>query len=212
MNKENKFSTVLPLICALAVSACAIAPRTSPPAKEAAATTAPESSPTADDPKLSAEEIGERFLTLIEGLKSREDLSLEKIQEVMGLRLAPAVRGTFYGIEGDLGNEWKYVLNFYPASPSTASGAELHFEKSDERFGDMTPICSLDFDHYHNALKTMEFIDHPMHGEIGQLESWRYSKFSKIDGSANIKITIIPQNVVPGDADQLCVKLISTLH
>lgn len=174
--------------------------------------TTPESTVTTDNPKLSAEEIGKRFLTLIEGLKSREDLSLKKVQEVIGLRLAPAVHGNFYGAEGDLGNEWKYALNFYPASSSTASGVELHFDKLGERFGDMTPICSPDFDHYHNALRAMGFVDHPMHGEIGQLESWRYTKFSNTDGRADIEITIIPQNVVPGEAGRLCVKLISTLN
>ncbi len=168
--------------------------------------------PTTSNPTLTAEEIGKRFLSLIEGLKSREDLNLEKVQDITGLVLAPAVSGGFYGVEGNLGDGWAFALNFYPTSPHLGSGVELHFDKSGERFGDMTQICSLDFDHYHNALRAMGFIDHPVHGEIGQLQSWRFTKFSKVDGGADITISLIPQNVVPGEAGRLCVKLISTLN
>ncbi len=39
------------------------------------------------NPKLSAEEIGQRFLKLIEGLGSRDDLSLELVREVTGVVL-----------------------------------------------------------------------------------------------------------------------------
>lgn len=40
---------------------------------------------TANKITLSAEEIGNRFLKLIEGLESRDDLSPERIREVMGI-------------------------------------------------------------------------------------------------------------------------------
>ena len=54
--------------------------------------TTPESASTADNPRLSAQEIGKRFLKLLEGLTSREDLSLERIEEVTGIAL-PYVQG-----------------------------------------------------------------------------------------------------------------------
>lgn len=174
--------------------------------------TTSESTPTGDSPKLTAEEIGKRFLKLIEGLESREDLSLRQVQDVTGLKLAPAAHGGFYGAEGDLGDGWKYVLNFYPESRSNATGVQLHFVQQDERFGDMTPVCSLDFDRYHRALKAMGFVDNPTYGEIGQLEDWRYTKFKGSDGSVDFEISIIPHNVVSGEAGRLCVKSIGTLN
>lgn len=172
----------------------------------------PESASTTSNPNLTAEEIGKRFLKLVEGLKSREDLSLGQVQDVTGLKLAPAAHGGFYGVEGDLGDGWKYALNFYPESRSNGTGVQLHFVQPNERFGDMTPICSLDFDDYHRALKAMGFVDNPTYGEIGQLEDWRYTKFKASDGTVDFEISIIPQNIVAGESGRLCVKSIATLN
>ena len=149
-------------------------------------------------PSLSADEIGERFLKLIEGLESREDLSFARIQDVVGIKLSPALRGEFYGAEGDLGGGWTYALNFYPAAQSPI-GVQLHFTNATKQFSDMTPVCNLDFDHYHNALKKMGYRDVPIYGEIGQLESWRYYK-------GGIVLLIIPHNAGESEADRVCVK------
>lgn len=194
-------ATLVAFSCVLTLSACATTSKPIPPTKEVSAMATSQSASATSNPNLTAEEIGKRFLKLIEGLKSREDLSLARVQDITGLKLAPAVRGEFYGAEGDLGREWKYALNFYPESRSSAIGVQLHFMKSNERFGDMTQVCSLDFDHYHSALKAMGYRDVPIYGEIGQLESWRYYK----DG---IMLLIIPQNVVAGEAGRVCVKSI----
>ncbi|WAT16324.1 hypothetical protein [Xanthomonas fragariae] len=199
----------LALLCVLLLSACATAAERHPPAKET--TTMHPVAPT-QNPKLSAEEIGKRFLKLIEGLSSREDLSLVQVQDTVGIRLAPAVHGGFYGAEGDVGDGWKYVLNFYAESRSNRAGVQLHFVQQNERFGDMGPVCKLDFDDYHRALKAMGFVDNPTYGEIGQLEDWRYAKFKASDGSVDFEISIIPQNVVAGGAGRLCVKSIGTLN
>ena len=167
--------------------------------------TTPESATTADNPKLSAEEIGKRFLKLIEGLTSRDELSLERIKEVTGVALPYVQGGGRYAYSEALENGWYYSLWHVPKSDSLKNGISLTFSKPTERFGDMTTVCTLDFDHYRSALKAMGYEESPIHGEIGQIDEWRYYRH-------DITLSIIPQNVVPGETGRLCVKSISTLN
>lgn len=159
-----------------------------------------------DSPTLTAEEIGRRFLKLIEGAESRSDLTPVRIEEVVGISLTakPETLGAVFWSE-DLGGGWRYALHYIPASPSLLQGVGLFFEHETDGYSDMSPVCELDFDDYHNALKAMGFRDAPIHGEIGQLQSWRYYK-------NDITISIIPQNVVAGESGRLCVKSIGTLN
>jgi hypothetical protein len=190
---------------AVILSGCAHSnPPASPlPAQEPAAMTAP-ATPT-DNPTLTAEEIGRRFLKLIEGLESRSDLSLERIAEVTGVKLSLVEGGGRYAHSEALGDGWYYSLWHVPASPSLKRGVALNFVKAEEPFANMASVCALDFDYYHAALKAMGYRDTPIHGEIGQLQSWRYYK-------NDITISIIPQNVVAGESGRLCVKSIGTLN
>lgn len=167
--------------------------------------TTPESASTADNPKLSAEEIGKRFLKVFEGLTSRDELSLERIKEVTGVALPYVQRGERYAYSDALGNGWYYSLWHVPKSASLKNGISLTFTKPTERFGDMSPVCALDFDYYRSALKAMGYQESPIHGEIGQIDEWRYYR-------GDITLSIIPQNVVSGEAGRLCVKSISTLN
>lgn len=162
--------------------------------------TTPESTGTADNPKFSAEEIGKRFLKLIGELESGNDLSEKRIEDVIGVTLQQAEIGPFYSQE--LGGGWSYILFFIPESSSIKKGVDLNFQKLGERFASMDAVCALSFDDYHNALQEMGFRDVPIYGEIGQLESWRYYK-------DDITLSIIPQNVTPGEAGRLCVKSIN---
>ena len=159
-----------------------------------------------DNPTLTAEEIGKRFLTLIEGAESRSDLTPARIKEVVGVSIAakPETLGAVFWSE-HLGGGWRYAISYIPASPSLLQGVGLSFEHEEDGYSDMSPICGLGFDGYHNALKAMGFRDAPIHGEIGQLESWRYYK-------NDITISIVPQNVVAGESGRLCVKSIGTLN
>lgn len=162
--------------------------------------------PVSENPTLTAEEIGKRFLKLIEGLESRSDLSVERIREVTGISLThdPGALGAGYW-SNDLGEGWRFALTYYPKSPSILEGVGLSFAHREDNFFDMTPICALDFDYYHNALVAMGFRDVPIYGEIRELRSWRYYK-------GDITLSILPQNVVSGQAGRLCVKSIGTLN
>ena len=159
-----------------------------------------------DNPTLTAEEIGRRFLKLIESVESRSDLTPARIKEIVGISLTaePKTLGAVFWSE-DLGGGWRYAFNYIPASSSLLQGVGLFFEHEGDGYSDMSPICRLGFDDYHTALRAMGFRDTPIHGEIGQLQSWRYYK-------NDITISIIPQNVVAGQPGRLCVKSIGTLN
>jgi hypothetical protein len=194
------------LPCALALSACTTTPPISPPAKEAAAMTTPESTATADNPKLSAEEVGKRFLKLIGELRSKSDLNLKLVQDTMGMKFSSVPGDPNHLVsEASVAPDWNYVVGYIEATSSIDKATFLEFRNVKARFSDMTLICTIDFDYYHNALKSMGFRDSPLYGEIGQLEDWRYFK-------NDIAISITTQSIVPGEAGRLCVKSISTLN
>lgn len=192
---------VLPFIASL-LGACANIPAPIPQEKEFAAMTTPG----ADN--LNAEEIGKRFLKLIEGLGSREDLNLERVEEATGLSLQNVNGKRDYVYHQKLTEGWLYEFLFYPEKHGGERGVRLEFHHPEDRFSNMAAVCALDFDHYDNALKAMGFLANPRYGEIGELLSWEYTKFKKSDGSVGISILIIPQNIVAGEAGRLCVKLI----
>ncbi|MCC4604418.1 hypothetical protein [Xanthomonas campestris] len=200
----------LALVCVLVMTACATASESPQSAKE---TTTMHPVASAQNPTLSAEEIGKRFLKLIEGLNSRSDLSLDLVRETLGLEFS-TVPGdkTHYVSESPLGSNWSYVVGFLEETKSNKKSVYLDFTNATARFADMMQVCSLDFEYYHKALKNMGFSDSPSYGEIGQLEDWRYTKFKKIDGTVDMTLLVIPQNVVAGESGRLCIKSIRMLN
>ncbi|MCC8553362.1 hypothetical protein [Xanthomonas hortorum] len=205
---------LLTALCGTALCACAHTQTDSPklPPKELTVMNTSEAD-VANKLTLNAEEVGKRFLKLIAGLDSREDITPTRIQDVMGfpVSVAPSALGAVVW-STDLGGGWRYAFDYVPESPSLLRGVGLSFEHDTDRFSDMEAICSLDFDHYDSSLKSMGFVASPTYGPIGQLENWRYAKFAKGGSGGDILISIIPQNVVAGSAGKVCVKSISTLN
>src|SRR3546814_6919290 len=84
-----------------------------------------------DNPTLTAEEIGRRFLKLIEGLEARSDLSLDRIKNDTGVALGrfpvPSETLTYYAYSQPLDDGWFFSINYNPASPGLKEGAELIF-------------------------------------------------------------------------------------
>ncbi|ATS49899.1 hypothetical protein XAP3CFBP6996_000350 [Xanthomonas citri pv. fuscans CFBP 6996] len=202
----------LTALCAPALSACAHGPL-KPLPKEHADMTLPEAV-TGDKITLSAEEIGNRFLKLIEGLESRDDLSPERIREVMGITLKkpdPAELSVAYW-SIDLQDGWRYAFTYVPESPSLLKGVDLTFQNDKDDWSNMSAVCGLDFDHYDKALKAMGFNASPTYGPIGQLEDWRYTKFAKDGVGGDIVISVVPRNIVVREPGRLCVKSIGTLN
>ena len=197
----------------LATAACAHSPPApaSTTAQEAEAMDAPESRP-ADKLTYSPEEIGQLFLKLIGSLESREQLTLKRINEVMGVRMVLDPEAIRAGLgSDDLGDGWYYVLNFIPKSASSLNGVALSFVNRN-RTADIGPVCGLDFYATHDALVAMGFMDEPVYGEIGQLLGWHYFKFKKSDGTVDMTISVVPQNPEPYGNTRLCVRSIGTLN
>ncbi|WP_369941350.1 hypothetical protein [Xanthomonas medicagonis] len=203
-------------LCATAVCACAQTPKKSVMPANGAAHTSTSEAPQTNNPALSAEEIGTRFLKLLKGLKSRDDLSLERIQEIIGLTLKhvsyPKEGLESYFYVQPLEGGWSYSLDFMPEYASLKRGISLSFEHEKDEFSEMGAVCALDFDHYDKALKEMGFVVSPVYGEIGQLQSWRYTKFAEGGTGGDIDLSIIPQNLVAGSPGRMCVKSIGTLN
>lgn len=178
--------------------------------------TTPQSPSTASNPNLPTEEIGRRFLKLIEQLESRNDLSVDGIQSVLGVTLehvqVPNENLDYYAYVQKLDSKWSFSIHYNPASPGLKEGIGLNFNYSEVADGRMQTACFLDFNHYHDALVAMGFLAEPHYGEIGELRSWRYTKFKESDGTVDMTISIIPQNVLVGKVGGLCVKSISTLN
>ncbi|NCT69563.1 MAG: hypothetical protein GXC75_01335 [Xanthomonadaceae bacterium] len=212
---------VAPLLAAIAtvmLAGCATSPETLPPAREAVVMAAPDSSSVTDSRALSAEEIGRRFLKLIEGLESREDLNLERVQRVLGvpLKRLDGAPEYLYSFSQPLGDGWYFSVDYISGSPSLLRGVSLEFGRPGERFPEFPAVaCALDFELYHSALVEMGFNADPYydydHGRE-RLVDWRYTKFKQIDGSVDMTISIVPRNVVDGEAGRVCVKSIGTLN
>lgn len=164
------------LTLAFSLSACAHTPHTTP-VKDSVMTTS-DAEPTIN-PTLKAEEVGRRFLKLLEGVKSRSDLTTEHVQAAMGLTLKDGQEGSFY--RQSLGDDWIYFVALHPEKrPGDRIALELEFMNKSNRFADMSAICGLTFEDYHNALKAMGYYDHfaydQIDGQVGRLLSVEYRK------------------------------------
>lgn len=183
------------------------------PAKEHAVMVTPESNPATDNPNRSAVEIGKRFLQLLEGLESRDDLSLERVKSVLGvpLRRFDGTPDYLFAYNQPLDDGWYFSVRYISESPSLQRGLVLDFGKPGEGGGPIpADVCALDFDYYHNALKAMGFLAQQYYGEHNLFLDWRYTKFKKSDGTVDMTISIV--QMAGNEPGHMCVKSIGTLN
>lgn len=133
----------------------------------------------ANNPALTADEAGKRFLKLLGKVKSKSDLTIEHVQAAMGLTLKDSPNGPFH--TQPLSGNWLYIISLRHETPPGQSVAlSLEFMDKAERFADMSSICGLTFEDYHNALKTMGYQDDfqydQINGEAGRLIGVNYIK------------------------------------
>ncbi|WAT15066.1 hypothetical protein [Xanthomonas fragariae] len=164
----------MPLVLGVATTACAHTSSGTPttPPKESAAMNAPTADAyrphTLDEfPELTPEEIGRRFLKLIDSLKTSSDLTLEHVQEVMRLRLTPTpeTHGGFFTIHLPKSG-WYYGVSFYddPIPPERKYASysfinEARDQVREKGLPDMAPVCGLDFNAYVTEMKKMGFVE-----------------------------------------------------
>lgn len=203
--KQRMFVCLVPMLLVLSVSACA----TNPPnrAQEPTTMTTAEPPSGTDNPALSAEDVSRRFLKLIESVTSRDDLTRDHVQTMMGLTLKDSPNGPFHS--QPLGGGWLYVVSIgHETAPGTSISLSLEFIRKDDRFADMLSICSPDFKAYHDALKAIGYRDVPQYdqinGEVGRLIGVSYVR----DG---LSIDILPEvmRFPDGKVEPACVRRIS---
>ena len=120
----------------------------------------------ADYPQLTPEEIGRRFLKLVDSLKTFDDLTLEHIQEVMGLQMTPSPdpRRRFFNIYLPESG-WYYGLYYKDDPRSDRRNLVYEFnnrpagQEHNEHYADMAPVCGLDFHAYVAELEKMGFVE-----------------------------------------------------
>jgi hypothetical protein len=151
---------ILPVLATLALSACAHAPapdsKKTMPMNASAKAYRPH---TLDEhPDLTPEEMGRRMLKLIDSLTSFDELSLERVQEVMRLPLYDIPDATSHGFGMYLPTSgWYYVLSYYDHPQlSESKNVSYRFHNKTEVV-DMGPVCAMDYGAYVTALKSMGF-------------------------------------------------------
>lgn len=141
------------LAISLALSACAHAPRAMP--AKSAATMVDDADP-ATEPALRPEDVGQRFLKLIERLHAREPLSLGAFAEAMGVPVAwmePRHNGFSTSVAID--DRWSYALELWQESASGPWVAiNLQFDHADDHeHADFSPVCGISLAAYREAFK-----------------------------------------------------------
>jgi len=113
-------------------------------------------------PELTPEEVGRRFLRLIDNLKSFDDLSAERVQEIMRLHLTPTpeAHSAFFNMHLPE-SEWYYNVLYYdnPRSPDLKNASYNFINDKNRQSADMAPVCRMDFNAYVSELKKMGFVE-----------------------------------------------------
>ncbi|MBT2748077.1 MULTISPECIES: hypothetical protein [unclassified Lysobacter] len=220
--KHSIFRVPSLALAGLTLVACAhpSVPKTAVPApKEVAAVNIVSPAPyrpstLAEHPELTPEEIGRRFLALIDSLKSFDELSGERVQKVMRLpliRLSEKDEGFLTMTLPD--SAWRYSFG-YGVDPKYRryTNAVLEFINENERINsslleDMEAVCGLDFNVYEAALTGMGFKrdDPGDYDELGRLLALQYLR-------NNVRVQIIPRreaNAPDAKLNHACVSEIS---
>ena len=186
----------------------------------------------AEYPELTPEEMGRRFLKLIDELKSFDDLSFERLQETMQLRLIPSpeTHGGFFTMHLPE-SSWYYGVSFYN-DPQLFKNKNVTYQfinTKDRQGADMAPVCGMDFNAYVKELKKMGFVeredlaqyDSPMPPSIydpvtGQEVGFEERRFFRLPGYSftrgNVGVLVVERqeaNAPDTKLQRFCVQSIS---
>jgi len=155
-------SLAVPIVAAFTLGACAQAPP--PPASTkaippVAMSAEPYRPHTLDEyPDFTPEELGRRMLWLIDSLTSFDELSLERVKEVMRLPLHAMPSGASQAFGMHLpASDWYYVFDYYN-HPQLIESKNVTYEfRGKTETVDMGPVCAMDYGVYVKALKNIGF-------------------------------------------------------
>ena len=149
-------------ILALTISLCACAQPSLLTAQDTAAMSTSDkpnfrNHTLAENPDLTPEEMGRRFLKLIDSLHSFNDLTLERVQGFMRIPMynIGANRHNFGMHLPESG--WYYDLGYVDDHQGPDSKYASYEFTNKAEYADMEPVCGMDFDAYDAALRAMGF-------------------------------------------------------
>lgn len=132
-------------------------------------------SPARDYPEVRPEEMGRRFLKLIDGLKTVDALTPEYVAAETGLPLKYAPAGKVYSFTlHEPKSGWYYGLDYYQSPAAGWKTASVRFYNPANPDADMSPVCGLDFDGYAAAPKGMGFAMTPTYDSHGNVVEYRF--------------------------------------
>lgn len=140
-----------PLVCVLAVCACATTTAGPTSVQEKAAMT--ESASPAINDSLSAQQLHDRLLAWILSVNDARDLSGPNIEKRIGLDLglAPETPNNFHAV-GTLSEGWRYSLSSVKTTPGQEPHAVLlNMRRTGDGYADMTRVC-VGLEHYQSPL------------------------------------------------------------
>lgn len=125
------------------------------------------------DASSSPKAVGEAVLKLLAGLKSREELSVERIERDTGWSLHRSENGARIG--ASLGPDWDYSLELF--TPVGSQRQQLRFEYRRKREGaDAGAVCDPDLERYAAALEPLGYRRSPMKAEHDRPLGWSFQR------------------------------------
>lgn len=112
-------------------------------------------------PELTPEEIGRRLLKLIDSLKSFNELSSDRVREMMQLQMVdtPETHGSFLTMSlPESGWQYSFSYRIDPMYPRYTNATFEFNNRQDDR-ADMAPVCGMDFNAYVAELKKIGFAE-----------------------------------------------------
>lgn len=147
-------------------------------------------------PDMTPEEMGRRFLRFIDSLQRYDQLTLDRLEQVMQLKLD--------GPEGGRGKQfnirmpesgWHYVVGYSEEEdPPHYRSAALSFAHDEDTYqADMAPVCGLHFDDYVETLRAMGFEERE---DMAQYEQAHYVPVMNENGET--VDTLVPGRRISG--------------
>jgi len=182
---RNKTVQAVSAAASLALAACASQPKVAESrisvnsAMQSVTNSAPASAPVAQTPDSVAkvEKISERLLTLIDGLRTIDDLTLDRVEKVMGVKMKESEARGMYDFQGDFIEDWYYYISY--VSSEAVWGQPWFdlvlspYDKSDP----MTEMAAcLDFKRFSGQLAARGFEQEPNYDQLhgSGLMSWLF--------------------------------------
>jgi hypothetical protein len=151
-----------------------------------------------DYPELTPDEVGRRFLKLVDSLGTGRNLTLEHVRAVtmLPIKRDDAVSDSnfdlyhFTSYLPDSG--WYFIFNYVEDRSRNVRSASYRFsninDMSATKMLDMAPVCGLDLVFFRSALLKMGFVEGPPHYDMFQEQRGRLLGYQFTHGATSVGI------------------------